>query len=155
MLTETLLNITSFVIGRCSLVPISHLKQGKCARINWSQAASGITLQNLRRLLVYIFSFRKDAFFYNLDKRVYVVIMQTELYMKPEAPPPPPPPPPPKTLFGGLFKSQVLRRTKRAKSVPENIHSAVQGEVTNTTFVLFDVQLQTFGLNPDFLFFTF
>ncbi len=70
--------------------------------------------------------------------------------MTPEAPPPPPPPPPPKTLFGGLFKSQVLRRTKRAKSVPENIHSAVQGEVTNTTSVLSEVQSQKLGLNPDF-----
>ena len=46
--------------------------------------------------------------------------------MTPEVPPPPPPPPPPKTLFGGLFKTNVLRRTKRAKSVPENIHHSAR-----------------------------
>jgi len=85
-------------------------------------------------IIYFVIIFKK-----HMDERVYVMILQTELYMTPEAPPPPPPPPPPKTLFGGLFKSQVLRRTKRAKSVPENIHSAVQGEVTNTTSVLFDV----------------
>ncbi len=29
------------MIGRCSLVPTSHRLQGKCAKINLSQAASG------------------------------------------------------------------------------------------------------------------
>ncbi len=39
MLTE----IPFSVISRCSLVPTSHWLQGKCARFNLSQAASGIT----------------------------------------------------------------------------------------------------------------
>jgi hypothetical protein len=56
MLTETLLRISSSVIGRCSLVPASHWLQGKCARINLSPAAFGIILQNHRRLPVSIFS---------------------------------------------------------------------------------------------------
>jgi hypothetical protein len=38
MLTETLLRIPFSVIGRCSLVPASNWLQGKCARINLSQA---------------------------------------------------------------------------------------------------------------------
>ncbi len=42
MLTETLLKNPLSVIGRCSLVPTTHWLQGKCARINFSQAASGI-----------------------------------------------------------------------------------------------------------------
>jgi len=41
MPTETLLRISFSVIGRCSLVPSSHWLQGKCARINLSQAAFG------------------------------------------------------------------------------------------------------------------
>jgi hypothetical protein len=41
MLTETFLRIPFSVIGRCSLVPTSHWLQGKCARINLSQAATG------------------------------------------------------------------------------------------------------------------
>ncbi len=56
MLTETLLRIPFSVIGRCSLVPNSHWLQGKCAKINLSQAASGLTLQNHWRLPVSIFS---------------------------------------------------------------------------------------------------
>jgi hypothetical protein len=56
MLTETLLRIPFFVIGRCSLVPTSHLLQGKCARINLSPAAFCIILQNHRQLPVSIFS---------------------------------------------------------------------------------------------------
>jgi hypothetical protein len=43
---ETLLRIPFSVIGGRSLVPTSHWLQGKCARINWSQAASGKILQN-------------------------------------------------------------------------------------------------------------
>jgi hypothetical protein len=39
MLTETLLRIFFSVIGRCFLVLTSHCLQGKCARINLSQAA--------------------------------------------------------------------------------------------------------------------
>jgi hypothetical protein len=49
MITETLLRIPFSVIGRCSLVPTSHWLQGKCARINLSQAASRMILQNHRR----------------------------------------------------------------------------------------------------------
>jgi hypothetical protein len=56
MLTETLLRILFSVIGRCSLVPPSHWLQGKCARINLSQADSDMILQNHRRLPVSIFS---------------------------------------------------------------------------------------------------
>jgi hypothetical protein len=36
-------------------VPASHWLQGKCARINFSQAASGMILQNHRRLPASIF----------------------------------------------------------------------------------------------------
>ena len=46
MLTETLLRIPFFVIGRCSLVPTCHWLQVKCARINLAPAAFGIILQN-------------------------------------------------------------------------------------------------------------
>jgi hypothetical protein len=53
-LTETLLRNPFSVIGRCSLVPASHWLQRKCARINLSQAASGMILQNHRRLSVSI-----------------------------------------------------------------------------------------------------
>jgi hypothetical protein len=42
-------------------VLISHWLQGKCARINLSQAASGIILQNDRRLSVSIFSVKITA----------------------------------------------------------------------------------------------
>jgi hypothetical protein len=55
MLTETLLRVIFSVTGRCSLVPTSHRVQGKYARINLSQAAFGIVLQNHRRLPVSIF----------------------------------------------------------------------------------------------------
>ncbi len=56
MLTETLFKIPLSVIGRCSLVPTSYWLQGKCARINLSQAAPGIILQNHRRPPVSSFS---------------------------------------------------------------------------------------------------
>jgi hypothetical protein len=56
MLTETLLRIPFSVIGRCSLVPISHWLLGKFARTNLSQAASGMNLQNHRWLPVCIFN---------------------------------------------------------------------------------------------------
>jgi hypothetical protein len=46
MLTETLLKIPFSVIRRCSQVPTTHWLQGKCARINLSQASSGMILQN-------------------------------------------------------------------------------------------------------------
>ncbi len=42
MLTETPLRIPFAVIGRQSRVPTSHWLQGKCAKINLSQAASYI-----------------------------------------------------------------------------------------------------------------
>jgi hypothetical protein len=61
MLTETLLRITISVIGQCSLVPTSHWLQGKYARFNLSQAASGMILQNHRRLPVSIFSVKIAA----------------------------------------------------------------------------------------------
>jgi hypothetical protein len=60
-LTETLLRIPFPLIGRCSLVPTSHRLQGKCAIINLSQAASGIILQNHRRVPVSIFSAKITA----------------------------------------------------------------------------------------------
>jgi hypothetical protein len=53
MLSETLLRIPFSVIGRCSLVPTSWLEE-KCARTYLSQAASGMILQNHRRLPVRI-----------------------------------------------------------------------------------------------------
>jgi hypothetical protein len=61
MLTETLPRIPLSVIGQFSLVPNSHWLQGKCARINLSQAASGMILQNHRRLPVSIFSVKIAA----------------------------------------------------------------------------------------------
>jgi hypothetical protein len=58
MHTETLLRIPFSVIGRCSLVPTTNWLQGKCGRINLSQAASGMILQNHERLPKSIFSFK-------------------------------------------------------------------------------------------------
>jgi hypothetical protein len=52
MLTKTPFS----VIGGCSLAPTSHWLQGKCARINLSQAASGNILQNHSSFPVSIFS---------------------------------------------------------------------------------------------------
>ncbi len=49
MRTETFLSIPLSVICRCSLKPSSHWLKGKCARINLSQAASSLVLQNDRR----------------------------------------------------------------------------------------------------------
>jgi hypothetical protein len=60
MLPETILSIPFSVIGRCSQVPTSHWLQGKCARINLSQAASAIILYH-RRLPVSILSFKIAA----------------------------------------------------------------------------------------------
>ncbi len=54
-----LLRILFSLIGRCSLLPISHWLQGKCTRIN---AASGTILQNHRRLPVSIFNVKIAAF---------------------------------------------------------------------------------------------
>jgi hypothetical protein len=54
MLTETLLKIPFSVIGPSSLMSTSHWMQGKLARFKVSQAASGIILQNRRRLFEYI-----------------------------------------------------------------------------------------------------
>ncbi len=61
MLTETLLRSPLSVICRCSLVPTSHWLQGKCARINLSQAAYGMILQNHWRLPVNISSVKIAA----------------------------------------------------------------------------------------------
>ncbi len=61
MLTETFLRILFSVIGRCSLVPTFHWLQGKFARLNLSQAASGMILPNHRRLPVSIFSVKIAA----------------------------------------------------------------------------------------------
>ncbi len=49
------------VIGWCSLVPTFHYLQGQCARIKLSQLASGMILQNHRRLPVCIFSVKIAA----------------------------------------------------------------------------------------------
>jgi hypothetical protein len=61
MHTETLHKIPFSVIGRSSLVPTSHWLQGKCARINLSQAASCMVLQSYRRLPLCIFSVKMAA----------------------------------------------------------------------------------------------
>jgi hypothetical protein len=62
MLIETLLKrIPLSVIGRCYQAPISHWLQGKCARINFSQAASGMILQNQRQFSVSIFGVKIAA----------------------------------------------------------------------------------------------
>jgi hypothetical protein len=61
LLTEILLRIPFSVIGRCSLLPTSHWLQRICARINLSQAALCIILQNHRRLPVSIFSVKIAA----------------------------------------------------------------------------------------------
>jgi hypothetical protein len=55
MLTETLLLLW---FGRCSLVLTSHWLQGKCTKIKFTQAASGMILQNHKRLPVIIFSIK-------------------------------------------------------------------------------------------------
>jgi hypothetical protein len=61
MFTETLLRIIFFVVCQCSIVPASRWLPGKCARINLSQAASGMIFQNHRRLPVSIFSVKIAA----------------------------------------------------------------------------------------------
>ncbi len=61
MLTETLLRIPFSVSGRCSLMQTSHWQQGKCVRINFLQAASGMILQNHMRLPVSMFSVKIAA----------------------------------------------------------------------------------------------
>jgi hypothetical protein len=43
---ETLLRIPFSLIGRCSVMPTSHLLQEKCTRIHLSHAAFGMILQN-------------------------------------------------------------------------------------------------------------
>jgi hypothetical protein len=55
MLTETLLRILFSVICRCSLVPTSQWLQIKCARINLSQAASGMILHKVGTVPFYYF----------------------------------------------------------------------------------------------------
>jgi len=60
-LTEIVLRIPFSVIGRCSLFPAVHWLQGKCARINLSQAASSKVLQNHRQFPVSIFSVKIAA----------------------------------------------------------------------------------------------
>ncbi len=56
MLTETLLRIPFFVIGRCSLLPTSYWLQRKCARIKLTQAAAScMILKNHRQLPVSIY----------------------------------------------------------------------------------------------------
>ncbi len=83
MPTETLLRIPFSVIGRCSLVPISH-ELGKYARINLSHAASSIVtesqaasckhfsvkiaaLGSLKRVNGIIFKFKVASLNFNLD----------------------------------------------------------------------------------------
>jgi hypothetical protein len=67
-LTETFLRIPFSVVVQCFLVPTSHWLHGKCTRIIFSQAASGMILQNYRRLPVIIFSVKIAEF--GLLKRV-------------------------------------------------------------------------------------
>jgi hypothetical protein len=82
MLSEIVLRIPFSVIGRCSVVPASHWLQGKRARINLSQAASGVILQNHRRLPVSIFCVKIDKqaetlsliFFTNLETKIVKTI---------------------------------------------------------------------------------
>jgi hypothetical protein len=76
MLTETLLRIPFSVIGRCFLVPTSHWQQGKCARINLLQAASGMILQNHMRLPVSMFSVKIAALgsLFGLLERLFKII---------------------------------------------------------------------------------
>jgi hypothetical protein len=62
MLTGTLLIIAFSVIGQCSPVSTPHWMQEKCARINLSLAASGMILQNQRRLPVCIFKCQNRCF---------------------------------------------------------------------------------------------
>jgi hypothetical protein len=61
MLTEILLRITISVIVQCSLLPTCNWLQRKYARINLSQAASGVILQKHRWLPVSIFSVKIAA----------------------------------------------------------------------------------------------
>jgi hypothetical protein len=56
MFTKSILKIPFSVIGRWSLVPTSNWLQEKCARINLSQLASSMILQNHWRLPDGIFS---------------------------------------------------------------------------------------------------
>jgi hypothetical protein len=56
MLTETLVRISFFVIGRCSLVLTTRWLKGKFSRIYLSLADFGMILQNHRRLPESIFS---------------------------------------------------------------------------------------------------
>jgi hypothetical protein len=58
MPSETRLKIPLSVIGQCSALPISHWMHG---RINLSQAASGVILQNHRGLSLSIFNVKIDA----------------------------------------------------------------------------------------------
>ncbi len=81
MLTETLLRIPFSVIGRCSLVLTSQRLQGKCARINLSPAASGIILQNHRRLSVSIFSV-KIAAFGSLKRITWRIFIISKLFQR-------------------------------------------------------------------------
>jgi len=54
----------------------------------------------------------------NQDLRNRVVNLETEVTRKPEIPPPPPPPPPPpKSLFTQIRRN-IIRKSKRAASVP-------------------------------------
>jgi hypothetical protein len=105
MLTKTLLRILFFAVCQWSLVPASHWLPGKCARINLSQAASGMILQNHRRLPVSIFS---------------VKIAALE---------------PLKRVTGRIFKiskqqaknlSLIFLSTKKPKTVYKNIHLVTQ-----------------------------
>jgi hypothetical protein len=60
MLTETLVRIPFLWLVERSQAPTSHWLQGKCSRINLSQAASGMILQN-NRLPVSIFTTKITA----------------------------------------------------------------------------------------------
>jgi hypothetical protein len=66
--TKQLLTFYLFLFGPCPLVPTSHWLQKKFARINMSQATSGMILQNYRQLPICIFSVKIAAL--GLLKRV-------------------------------------------------------------------------------------
>ena len=69
------------------------------------------------------------------------------MYLTPEAPPPPPPPPP-KNFFSTI-KSQIRRKAKRAKSVPENIHHGANNQKSMCSTIYVESIRSTWYLAQD------
>ncbi len=70
MLTKTLLRNPLSVTGPCSLVPTSHWLQGKCTRLNFSQAASGMYIsfqKNVMSVSTFFFKFNSYNLTVNLS----------------------------------------------------------------------------------------